>query len=1484
MSSLSKLDEETLKKEENGVKQSLYDLIQGKNTTQSLDFILPLSHQYKKVIGKDAIDALIFYVSSFNQDIENLQKVLSILTSLIDDDSSDSISNASHICSKEESIVSIAECLMLPDLSTKNQALRIIIYLVHLQENIMQTIFIQNEQVQRQILQLVDDDKIEIQKLFYQLSTCLSHNNLDIEKMFSNSCIEMLIKCLTSEFPVIPNFLINILQNNPSFQLAFVENGHISKLINLIKKRDRNAIDIVTILFTSKDAESFGPYLNNTELFSLINELSSSNDNANDRYLFIHLLGDIIRGNKELSCLIFPKLQTYFDIACKFNQANDREFFACSHLFECFAQEMPQELTDFITKICFSADFNTEFDQNPQKIAIILKIGSICVLSNEKAITDIFHPEDSDCLFIKGLSLFSRITLKMDNLLISLLMFLAVCIWESKQISKFALSKLSNMPRHNKQSALHFLSSLSQVTAECPIKGIGSFILLELLQYLSNSKSTSVTNLKNNVFSYTRQLLALKDQSLFSIFIQKSFAKIQNAPVNTPPQKEAAKENPVSDFSKLQEQLTQLYEEYSTSRTRFLREIDQVKRDTQSILSADMESFRSLIEKTIKKIDILSNINEELINNKTQSDEIQLRQIQLLKKENQELKNKIISEQENMNLKKQMESNQVKNEELTHKLESIKKMKNEFSSVSEVEALKTEIRKLAAMMKEQDDEINRLNEENNKLVKKESEFLSYRDKLLDAKIQLINLRKENKQLKEKLQLNEKINNGVPATAPVTPVKSLNKNHEESEHSNNELSSSMISETEHNKSLAEEIESLKQQLAEKDMLNAELKANQLKMTNQSQTQVKEIKMQLLESAKLINSLKTSKIELTTQLEELKDKLKAAELSNTNNEANQVANTTSTSISEQINEMRINYENKINEQDSIISELLKKIEINSNISSKVIEYENKIREYEIENNEYKNKISEQEGINRKYEEQIGQYENSKLQYETKIAEFENSKTQYEAKINEYENNDAKYKLRINEYEKILNEQKTKIDKYISTINENETNLCELKIKLSDKEGEVNLLKTQQESNSELYDLKLQLENSKEYCKQKDAEIVQKDALIQQMQNTKETQMVKLIKELSKIKKNNTTLSNQVETLNEEVQSKDNKISMLQAQINIFQQFKLTENLKDQEIVNLQSQLEDIQDKNENLQQILSEKNDEINLLHAEIDQLQKNEQTIVQNTILEQTSENISNNDNLSIIENYEAQIAGYKIQITNLENKLLEYDESQNQSFLKETEVEKLKDDLIMKDDEIYSLKNELAYIQKKMDELEKIQDLYYSGLTTYPSQPTTFSSQSTEILSNGLSPSQEISRLNLLVSDLQDKIDELNYQIKNNPSSKECALLKQRCENLEKELEQRRFSQETETENTLKLRRDISTIQQKYQSLKEQLNVTGYEFTSYEKLADKYKKLENKHQAALKLIGKLWSRNQSLIYQNDEKLLQLLDNSSFSPSDSSFKY
>ena len=158
--------------------------------------------------------------------------------------------------------------------------------------------------------------------------------------------------------------------------------------------------------------------------------------------------------------------------------------------------------------------------------------------------------------------------------------------------------------------------------------------------------------------------------------------------------------------------------------------------------------------------------------------------------------------------------------------------------------------------------------------------------------------------------------------------------------------------------------------------------------------------------------------------------------------------------------------------------------------------------------------------------------------------------------------------------------------------------------------------------------------------------------------------------------------------------------------------------------------------------------------------------------------------------------------------------------LKLLEIDKLKDVIFMKDTEISSLKNNINKQQKQIEDLEKIQSLYANN---YSKSNISISSDTDPQISQ---KDREIAQLKSQIADQKLKINELSMEIK--------------------------------SQNMQKLKNELNSYQIKYNYLKEN---PPKDDTLYQTLKEEYSQLESKHQVALKLIGKLWARNQTLVQE-----------------------
>ena len=872
----------------------------------------------------------------------------------------------------------------------------------------------------------------------------------------------------------------------------------------------------------------------------------------------------------------------------------------------------------------------------------------------------------------------------------------------------------------------------------------------------------------------------------------------------------------------------------------------------------------------------------------------------------------------------------------------------------------------------------------------------------------------------------------------------------------------------------QIESLKQQIFEKDSLNAKLKAAQLQMANANQAEINDLKNQLSEATKEINLLKSIKIELSVQIDTLKQKL--IDLTDSNKNLFDNSDTKSASFSGTLpsssffNSDEYDEEPKLSSQIFSLSNEIEKLKKESqpileldDAKKEILSLRNQISEIKnlSQTGNFRNKIRNE---SRSTEESIISYEEQNKLLQNELYEKKKQISNLLAQIQDLQSTKAKNEIdKTIIKERTINDLKHKISEY-----ENEINL--LHSKLSDKETVISTIKKEHDiindnkisdenrvsklekqliekdkvilelqeqinsiqSNSSNREQKFQNDIAQltSQIAEKDSQIKKKDKEIRSLKNfiedmkssfaerslqtekmdqesdsqkncNMDSQIEKLVKEIAKLRRSKAKLQQQIDQLTQSDSLKDSQINMLRGQITIFQQFKVTEEKKDAELILLRSQIEDIQSNEEEreaqIQLKLDEKDTEIKALKEQIERLKKeqvgnnlNTQQIEKDNILpnqnndnviskvkdnEDNNENennienkISNENNLKkdnsqnlnkkdsninetkennpenninenkntsdnkkldkkaneknnkkviikddiidqkflsekekIIDSYESQIASYQTKITELENKIFDYDNGKRQTYdtqLKMLEIDKLNNELFLKDSEIDSLKSIINRQQKQIEDSEKIQYLHTnnnnnSNSSLYDALSDTTNNDNDLQL---FQKNQEIAQLKLQISDQQDKINELKLEIKSNnlnsyyeftdynnqnrTKNSDYLSLKHKCEKLEKELNQKKIDEQVEAQNTLRLKNELSSYQIKYNQMKDE---TQSDSLLYQTLKEEYTILESKHQVALKLIGKLWSRNQTLIRENGGKSsLCSNDTDDFSPDDFQF--
>lgn len=367
------------------------------------------------------------------------------------------------------------------------------------------------------------------------------------------------------------------------------------------------------------------------------------------------------------------------------------------------------------------------------------------------------------------------------------------------------------------------------------------------------------------------------------------------------------------------------------------------------------------------------------------------------------------------------------------------------------------------------------------------------------------------------------------------------------------------------------------------------------------------------------------------------------------------------------------------------------------------------------------------------------------------------------------------------------------------------------------------TVDELTTKLGQTETELNSLRSIITQKDEELEQfKNSTNSPVLNRKDPQVISIAKQFAKMQKLKEKFHKENEALKKSEKEKDIQLESLRSQIKIFQQLRVTDTTKDTEILRLQTQLENIheaeEEKESRFQAQISQKEKEINSLKAEISILKNNSKDLDQKLKEKRTKH--SDNDLNQIITEKDAKIAQLKSEL-----------EAKQAEKINQTRIDQL-------NKEINSLQTTIKEQKARIAKLE---------LNSAKQNDSLF-----------LDKEKEIQRLNLLVADQLDKIDKLTAE--NNLKSDDYSQLEQKCKYLQDQHKLTDLNQYQNLYQQQKLESELEEMRYKYEQLNEQIKFNSQDSSTF--LQTQYDQLEEKHQKALKVIGKLWARNQSLISEN----------------------
>lgn len=1139
--------------DEDYVNRLLDDLNNPKKYKEALIDLSPFSRQFRNIIGLKSSSTLVKLLLTSDINDETTSNILKIMNELVRDDSLDSCSNSGYLLDEEENFLQkVFECLVSKVAQIRGLSLGLIKNLLKLQTQKVRSYFAKNGRSQKDFCSLINE-KVEIIKTnFLYLLPDLIGDNQDVQQILAFQLMDPLVENINAHQSneVIPAILA-LLKGNVKMQKLFVETGHLSKLYRLIENRDENAIDLLILLFQSPDACSFRNLVQESGILNPILKNISNNKNFS-RY--ITLLGYIIKGNAELTSSLSNGIDKLISLVIFSKDQQEQK----SGLFfiDCYNLKGAKIVAESLcnnNKLINSIlpNYNEMISEN----YAIYSIAYSCLISDIEYTRNIFYGKsllNGKYFLTFCLEMISKISDSKSIILQAALKFISTIIWESTTITNYFITTLSSFQRKDQQSSIVFLLSLciEEGHENNEVKNITSLLLLESLLFkkkepifdqLINSIKTRVgiTLLITNMDNYVD---SLKEQSLWSDFVKDITRVIKKNKDNLLDNQSEIKSDLTlqAQINKLTEENSELVmekEKLTKENEEYQKNIDSLEQqildiqtviptyekclnDQQEALNQSNEEKNILNEKLEKLRSKMLNMNEdnefeEKYNNLlTQYDETKNSMsldIEKLKDENQQLKDKLYSsdatnqlQKENEDLRKQIEQNKKHIDELTQVDTELQNSKKEINNLIQ-EKINLEASLQAQKANENNiDNIIQENEnyksiiaqlesklsqikENGEIEKKNPELNNEQQKIIDELNQKIV--KIQKDLDEAKRLREYDNENF-----VNNISEIQKNNKDTE-------TELVSALEENEALKndiEEKESTIQELRNKIksinsyQINNETENNILSLNEENQRLNSEIKSLTNDKNLLdtINNLKKENKELNNVIETNNEKITILEnqINNMNKENNNIKDEQQKAKIAELTELINNYQNKI-QKDKNEKNLLK--EKNQKFKELFINLEKKLekREQELKHNQE---------INKQLEVQIKKYEKAKIQTQNNNGNY-NVKSNLIILEQQFSNDQPPIDISSLKENELIELISTQVTNLISNFTTNEQELKSVKEKYKkNKELKKNLKKSAQTAILNISQLKeqiKQLNSRNEILNQKNNELKQEINVVTQ-----------------------------------------------------------------------------------------------------------------------------------------------------------------------------------------------------------------------------------------------------------------------------------------------------------------------------------------------------------------------------------------------------
>ena len=971
--------------------------LDGKNELEAINDLSLYAKLFPNQIGEKAGPSLIQALKKYITNNDTVTDILTILNTIIKGDSNTSAKNAEMILNENESLQIISNCLKSQKAAIRAQALSIITRLITLNIKKVQDIFLYDNNFQTNLLHLENDQNEAIRTSFMNLIPELVKDNEVVQQNCAFYLMDNLIEQIKFGNWKLINIFNSLLENNTATQKMFVEMNHLSIFVKPIENGNEQAINFLTMLFTSSDSFNFRKSLPNSGLLQPVISLAIGNNEKKNQY--IKLLGLFIKGNSELCAKLTENSSDVLEIILNYaiSSKDEEERKSAIFFLECYLSKSKITPNLLAKAICVEKYISLmkSYDSKVIEVDSLLNIACSCILAKHETLTIFFDSKES--FISNAMNILMTISDINSIELISILKFACAAIWESTNTASFIINYLANHSREH-SSGVVFLLKLCSQDKSPQIRKISSLFILECLIFKDLQEigfNELISTLQTGQIKLTQLLSCIKeytydlqdDQSLWSEFAQElihlikknSEVLLTNQVIQSESVQIASLKNMVNKLTNDNKELADKNENLQKESTEKDTEIERLQKENE-----DMSSVMEVYEKHLSQ----QQNNESGTNKENEL----LQQIE-------EMKNQI----KNLQSSNNEEDVNILHEEYENQLKLQKELQNQLNLAQQIADENKE--SLEKTENELVEAYNTIDEINAKIEKKKKKIQVLKESLKSNDSNTINTK-----YNEQIQLYQELNQKFEETKKIADEnkESLEKTENELVEANNEIDK--INKTLEQKK--EKIKKLKDEIQKKSNPESNQKENDEKIKNLIEENDRK-QMSLSKMQDELNGIKEKFNNQISQINELKNLIQEK-----NNEIQNIKSETQKEIT--------CLKNKIEEYESQNIEIQKNVDerekVIKNLSNKVEALEKVSKEKDIQIEELNKQLSEKE---KTQETQI----NEKVQYIDQLnSKFDEIKMKQNKKDEQKENE--------------IQELSKKIEEQINLIKEYENNIQETK----------------------------------------------------------------------------------------------------------------------------------------------------------------------------------------------------------------------------------------------------------------------------------------------------------------------------------------------------------------------------------------------------------------------------------------------------------